>query len=114
MRHAIFSLAGGIGASVWLGLESVAVIQGIGSDTTITGVFAVQIGFLLSAAGMLLYAGRTLGQWQTTQKTLVAKVEEIDNSNLELRLKVAMLEGVLHMMERREGRPGLWDEEDAG
>lgn len=115
IRQALFSLAGSVSASVWVGLESVVIIQGevVGKDMPISGVLIVQLGFLLTAAGLLLLAGKTVGRWQAAQEALIAKVAKIDKSNLELRSQCSRIEGVVHMMETRDGRPGLWTEDDS-
>lgn len=95
-------------------MESVTIIQTemLSPGTPISGVLIVQLGFLLSAAALLLLAGRTIGRWQTAQENLIEKVDKIEVSNLALRSRCSHIEGVVHMMERREGRPGLWGQDE--
>ncbi len=116
IKQALFAVAGSVSASVWVGVESVLVIQSevIGNELPVSGALIVQLGFLLTAAGLLLLAGKTVGRWQAAQETLITKVDKIDRSNLELRSQCSRLEGVVHTLATREGGPGLRDEDDPG
>ena len=73
-------------------LEAAVAVAQIGPETSLP---AMQVGFLVTASGMLLYAGRIVGQWQAAQKALIGQVDKINRSNLELRTRVAKLEGQL-------------------
>ena len=98
-------LSGGVGAASLVGIEAFIAIQGsaLGPDSTVS---ALQVGFLISAGGMLLYAGRIIGQWQAAQATLIAKVALVDKANIQLQKDVAELRGIVHMLETRTRFPG--------
>jgi len=104
-------LSGGVGAASLVGIEAFLAIQGAGLGPEST-VSALQVGFLLSAGGMLLYAGRLIGQWQAAQSTLIAKVAIMDKANISMQKEVAELRGMVHMLETRTRMPGA-DEETA-
>ena len=97
------ALSTGTGAASFVGASAVLAIQGsiIGTESLVSGTFVVQLAFLISAGGMLVYAGRIVGQWQSAQKQLIEDVAAIDKANLELRERVSQLEGVVKMMDDR-------------
>ena len=96
MIRAALLLTGGISLTVVVGVEAAAAIS---PDSTLD---TIQLGLLITAAGMLLVAGKLYGTWQTTQKQLVDKVDQIDGSNIELRDRVSQLEGIVSVIGKEE------------
>ena len=107
MLRALLSLSVGTGAASTVAAGSLMAIQNtvVTPESLVSGTFAVQIAllvtFLISAGGMLIYAGRIIGQWQTAQKQLIRDVKENDEATLQLRERVGHLEGTVKMMSMR-------------
>ena len=109
LKLATFFLSGGTGAAFVVAAEAAVTLQAApAAISPETPMLAIQIGLLVSAGGMLIFAGRIIGQWQAAQQQLITAVATVDKSNIELRSRVSRLEGIVHLMEKRDGRPGLW------
>jgi hypothetical protein len=95
-----------------VGIEAALVLQGSMPIGPESGIPLMQVGFLISAGGMLIYAGRIIGKWQTAQETLIAKVALVDKANIQLQKDVAFLRGQVRLLETRTRLPG--EHEDVG
>ncbi len=98
------ALSGGAGSAMAVVTPALFFLQGtptVSADTGVPLQLVIQLGFLITGGGMLVYAGRLIGRWQAAQENLICQVAKVDRSNLELRTRVAKVEGVVHMMEKR-------------
>ncbi len=103
MSKILFSLSGGTGAASWLGASAFVSMQNtvLGPDTMLSGDFVIQAAFLVAAGGMLIYAGRIVGQWQAAQKQLISEVTKLSADNVKLTNRVSKLEGIVEQWSNR-------------
>ena len=104
MLKPILSLSAGTATASGLAVEAVYLIQAatnteLGPNSLITGTIVVQLAFLITAIGMLLYAGRIIGQWQSTQNQMTEDVDELTTTCSDLQRRISQIEGGLKVLQ---------------
>lgn len=96
-------LALGTGLGFFGAAGSVVALQQaqVGPDLGMPFLWVVPLSGVVGALGVILYAGRVLGRWESSQANLISEVRE----NTALRERVARLEGQVKMLELRTRSP---------